>query len=389
MVFFYITNTLLRNMLQEFLNQSLLQVPDEGNLDRLKKAAEDLAKKIEKSKSKFVSYLLTAIDPNIPPNDPLISEAKEIVIKYWNTFTSNAKDAPVAFVRAVILEALEVVSKDINFACLAWLSARSSIKFLNLGKDKIILENYLSGLGQRIENEASKIWMIQQAELVLVELKKTEFENGLKAAAIHSGYGEGGENPQVPSTGNAEWGKFFASKASEVLVNVINRIAKSNSDFLKRNNILQLRNQLLWWKEACYSPSLKISYRTLHDGGLQYSLAFDYANQVPHIYPQNVEFFLSETHNGLLKKTDDGIKISAFLKQIEECSDLLKPIISEPQIEDGRILLAKFIRGLVWGKYKLKDFNDRLGIKDNHIITLSELTIWLYRDFQVLKVSNA
>ena len=68
-------------MLQNYLNANLLLLTDDGDFKKLKKSADDIAKKLVKSKSKIVSYTLTAIDPDLSVDDTDIVEVKDLIIK--------------------------------------------------------------------------------------------------------------------------------------------------------------------------------------------------------------------------------------------------------------------------------------------------------------------
>src|SRR5690606_7961806 len=66
-----------------------------------------------------------------------------------------------------------------------------------------------------------------------------------------------------------------------------------------RNKSLQLRSELLWWKEAGYSSSTDKSYGELDKNILGIALAYDYSSFIPTIYPKSVDYFLKETYKGL------------------------------------------------------------------------------------------
>jgi hypothetical protein len=142
----------------------------------------------------------------------------------------------------------------------------------------------------------------------------------------------------------------------------------------------------LWWKEACYSTSIKQGYRGLPNGLLQVIIANDYNAFVPYSFPASIDYFLRETHRLLTKDENKKIKISEVLKQIQTSNKILKTIFPEPKLETGRISLLNFVEGLVWGKYTLEQFQECVGIVENTETTLSDITVWLFHDFQSLKI---
>jgi hypothetical protein len=398
-------------MLQEFLDANLLPITDEGYFEKIKKTADELSKKLIKNKAKVLSYTLTALDP----------EVKDLITKNWSTFSTNSKDTPVTFIRAVMLEALHAVSNEPSSACLIWLTGRNiQQQFKLIGKEKELVTNFLLSLGNTVENTAIESWSLPsetKLQKLSVEIKeivggildKAEVDAHLKAAAIHSGWGEGGENPHTPAQNNVNWPKFFAERASQGLTDSINKALKkqaksvsenqtliqeavnkllvqTQSEILERNGLLQMRTQLLWWKESCYSVSLNQSYRGQQNGLLQILLANDYSVFVPTIYPTSADYFLKETHRTLVKDENKKIKVSEILKQVELSRAELKNVFTEPTAELGRISLLNFIKGLVWNKYNTEQFKNYVGFADTTEITLSEFTIWLFHDLQSLKI---
>jgi hypothetical protein len=409
-------------MLQEFLNDNLLSITDESYFEKLKKSSEEVAKKLTKNKAKVLNYTLAALDPDVKADNPDIIEVKEIITKNWSTFISNSKDTPITYIRAVMLEALENISRETNMACLIWLSSRNILKHLNiLNKEELLITKFLLSLGNVIEYEAIERWSLpseSKLEKLSIEIKKvanitidkTELENLFKAAAIHSAWGEGGQNPQQPQAG-AVWGTFFAEKASEAITNLINAafkaeakeinnnqsqiqeavnklLVQTQAKILEENSLLQIRTQLLWWKESCYSLSINQSYREQQNGLLQILLANDYSSFVPVIYPSSVDYFLKETHRVLVAESDKKLKVSEILKLIDQSKEKLKTIFPEPNIEHGRISILSFIIGYIWGKYNAKQFKHLVGFSENSEISLAEFTVWLFHDLQSLKIST-
>ncbi|HNP66259.1 MAG TPA: GTPase-associated system all-helical protein GASH, partial [Aequorivita sp.] len=132
-------------MLQQYLNANLIPLTDDGDFKKLKKSADYITKQLLKSKKKTISYILTAIDPDVSVTNPDIEEVKAIIIKNWSTFVTNAKDTPLTYIRAVILEALNDISKNINNSLLIWFASRNIVLYHKLiGKEKEIILGFLS-----------------------------------------------------------------------------------------------------------------------------------------------------------------------------------------------------------------------------------------------------
>jgi len=405
-------------MIQQFLTNNLIQISEDGNVDKLQKASTSLEKKLLKSKSKIIAFTLIALDPEIPVSDPNVQEVQQLIIDNWKTFTSNCKDTPLTYIRAVILETLEKLTSDINVANVVFLCSRNIRKHLNLkGKEKEIITQFISDLGNKVELAAAEIWSIQRdskfqelkieiAKIPNITIDIATLEKVLMAAIGHSGYGEGGENPHWTNS-PAPWAKFYSQKASTGIIDTIkslvnkqislandsnSKIQDSLNDFLNlllkeslnQKNSLHLRSELLWWKEACYSKILNDSYKNAQNGLLQLILALDYTSFVPFIYPQSADYFLKETHAGIISVEDKKIKLSEIFKSIDSSKETLKEYIGEESFEIERVSLTQFVKGYVYGKYSIKQLKDIVGISDNIELTLSEFTLWLFHDLQVL-----
>lgn len=403
-------------MIQEFLTNNLIQITEDDNFEKLLKASAVLEKKLSKDKSKIPTFTLIALDPEIKVTDPNVQEVQELIIAKWKTFTANCKDTPLTYIRAVILETLEKLSSDINVANIVFLSSRNITKHLNLkGKEKELITQFQTELGNKIETTAADKWSnsigskIQELKIDIgkvtgITINDTELENHLKAASIHSGLGGGGENPQYPSNNAVTWPNFFSERASKGIAETISKAINQHSvkineiqtkiqeainnslsqNVLQNNNSsLHLRTELLWWKESCYSKTLKYSYGDAQNGLLQVILALDYSSFIPFIYPQSADYFLKETHKGIIPEEDKTLKLSEVFKFIDDSKEKLKQYLSDEAFEVERISLAHFVKGYIFGKYSIKQLKDIVGISQNTELTLSEFTLWLFHDLQV------
>jgi hypothetical protein len=414
-------------MLQEFLNANLIPITDENHFGKLKKTADEIVKKLIKSKPKIQSYTLTALDPDVSPDNPDIIEVKEIVTKNWSTFTTNSKDTAVTVIRAVMFEALQTLAKEINLACLIWLSGRNVVKHFNLiGKEKEIVTNFLLSLGKEVEDVAVENWILppnskfQQLSLDIKEITGALVDKATLQKLFAWASGPNDDQNVVPfkepnsvwPNSGYSWSYQFAPKAATAISQEVNKVLKEQaklisinqaqiqevvnkilsqlqSEILERNSLLQMRTQLLWWKESCYSISINQSYRQQANGVLQILLAKDYSIFVPIIYPNSADYFLKETHRTLEKDKNEKIKISEILKQVEPSKEILKNIFEEPSIESGRISLYSFVKGFVWDKYNLEHFKVLVGFADSVETTLSDFTVWMFHDLQSLKISTS
>lgn len=412
-------------MLQSYLNANLLTITSDEDSKKLKKSAVEIAKKLAKSKSKIVSYTLSAIDPDVSAYNSDIVEVKQIIIKNWNTFAFNAKDTPLTYIRAVIFEALSSLCEDVNNSLLVWFSSRNIIKHLKLtGNEKEVVLGFLSKLGNQINRTANTEWALSRNETlskISFELKeisgylinKDNLQKYLEdASGPHNSQSvnNGSPNQHWPNVGH-QWSYQFAPKAAQgikgaidpslkAVVSVVNEnkntiqnslnkaIEQVQKEFSDKNKSLQLRSELLWWKEAAYSSSIDKSYKELDKNSLDVVLAYDYSLFIPAIYPKSVDYFLKETYNTLKRSDDPELILEDTLKIFKESPEELKTILSEPDILEGKSTLLNFINGLIWNKYQLNQFEDLVGIPLNIKLSPNELTVWLFHDFQLEKILN-
>ncbi|EKR45815.1 hypothetical protein LEP1GSC107_0601 [Leptospira interrogans serovar Grippotyphosa str. UI 12769] len=412
-------------MIQEFLNYNLISITDDNIVEKLKKASDDLAIEFRHNSSKVRSFALVALDPDALIDNIEVTEAKEIILKNWSTFLNNSKDTPLTLVRAVILEALEIISKEGLFVSLIWLTIRNIHRYYNLkGKEKDLISNFLQRLGEEVERQGVKKWAllsmasrekltVTKPEAINIKTDLTTLQKKLEDASgpnnSESKMNYESPNPYWPNQPQS-WTYEFAPRAAKGIAEAIDKvlkelqtkvlngiqtniydsvndlITKMYEDVVERNRFLQIRTELIWWKEACYSVSLNQSYKNQQRGVLQVAIAFDYASFIPEIYPTSVDYFLKETYKNITADEDKNLKLSEIFKMIEQCRNQLKTIFIEPDALLGRISLLDFIVGLVWEKFTTKQFQKFVGISDNSEITLVEFTIWLFHDLQTLKI---
>ena len=414
-------------MIQDYVNANLLSITVDEDFNKLKKASVEITKKLFKNKAKIISYTLSAIDPEVHADNVDVIEVKEVIIKNWSTFTANTKDTPLTYIRAVMLEALDSIADDINIAVLIWFAGRNIIKHYNLtGEEKRIISDFLSKHGNRINQEANNVWALSNigiAAIANIELKEVSrylinddtLQKYLEDASGPSNL-KGVPNYELPnpywSNQQVHWSHEFAPRAAKgiksaidlslkAIVNVINEnqkiiqtginnaVEKLQKEEFERSKSLQLRSELLWWKEACYSPSIDNGYKELKDGSVGIIMAYDYSALIPVIYPKSVDYFLKEMYQGIDDKNAEKVEVDFFLNQFEANSEQLQEIFPEVNTETGKITLLSFIIGLVWGKYKTENFEDLLGFPVNINLSPVDFTVWLFHDFQLSKALNS
>lgn len=351
-------------MLQEFLSSNFITLTDDANLTKLKKASDEIVKKLQKAKSKVIPYTLASLDPDILADNPDIAEANEVITKHWPTFPSNSKDTPLTYIRAVMLQALETISTDLNMASLIWHTGRNIVRKYNLGKQENLLIAFIESIGNRIEAESVAKWSLPG-------------ESKLEKSSLDV------KNLQGEAIDKAELDRNLKEVRATV-----NKLLEESQIEIEQRKALQLRTHLLWWKEACYSPSLKRSYRGLNPGVLQIILASDYSSFVPPIFPLSIDYFLREINLDLMFEEDRKYKLSDLFKLIDS-STQLKEIFTGYIAEQRRISLLDFVKGIAIGIYNTKQLKILLGLKEAEEITLSEFSVWIFHDLLAQKIINS
>ncbi|HNP68900.1 MAG TPA: GTPase-associated system all-helical protein GASH, partial [Aequorivita sp.] len=285
---------------------------------------------------------------------------------------------------------------------------------------------FLSKLGNDINQKANKEWALSSNDSlskINIELKDVtkylinddtlikylEDASGPTNSASVANYDS--PNPHWPNSG-ANWSYQFPPRATKGIKNAVdaslkaivtvvnenkatiqNSLSKALEQVQKevsdKSKSLQLRSELLWWKEAGYSSSTDKSYDELDRKILGIVLANDYSTFIPLIYPKSVDYFLKETYKGLKESTTEELTLEDFLKTIQEHAEELKLLLPSEDVLASKLTLLNFINGLIWNKYQLAQFEEFVGIPINIKLFSYEVAIWLFHDFQLAKILNA
>jgi len=167
---------------------------------------------------------------------------------------------------------------------------RNTFKHFKLGREKDILTSFLKEVANRIEGEVSESWdfppdyEIEVPKVTAAVIDENDFAAGITAATLKKA-----------------WAKPLKTD---------HRIKENQKEFVSQVSLMQMRTQLLWWKESGYSPSQKGTYKNMKDGQLEILLAYDYSDFIPEMYPVSVDYFLIEALNSLSTNADKKTKIS-------------------------------------------------------------------------------
>lgn len=428
------------SLLQSFLDNRFIKTDETEHIENLNKVSSEIQKLLKKKKTKVITYSLVALDPTISDNDPTIEEVEAIIIKQWPAFRNSVaktKDKPLAYIQAVILEALNLLSKDVNFAAIIWYTGCDILGRYKMAELEEVLSIFLLEIGNNVELAGREKWRLSEnlkidsLDSINITLPKISSENAdesqlvkeLLAAAVYSSWQEqagGGENPHNQGQNNYHWPKFFAERAgkgiaeeinaalssqSKSLTAIVNAIQEAVASYLtnlqqnfnqmslsvvQSSKSLAQRSGLLWWKEALYSETLNAGYRTLNKEVVPIAMAVDLANKVPPIYPNSVDYFLKETLRDVLgNETDTRVTLIDILAQLQQFSEAEKQLLNELfQEDEGRKSLGTCMAGVLQKRLSIDDFFKHTGLEKKLNISLGELTIWLFHDLQAYTLAK-
>lgn len=428
------------NILLRFLKTGLIDVGgDDTKLSKLTETAGDLAAALKKTPAKAASFALIAFDPEASQDDPVIIEAMEALHKRWATCVNTFAGTPVAVLRAVLLDALVQAARSDDKVGVAFAySARNALPFMEAGNESQIWAGALAEIEERIDDRAQAEWATPESisvpaltfaapKPIVVSstpkpVNRAALTKGFEAAA--GPHKSGGEktngNRYWPQNSPHDWVSDFGARMTDVVAQaleenaagskiapidfsvpltelsqaVADHVAKTLKAVSEATAGLQRRTNLIWWKEALYSPSARTSYRSLTPSVAAGLMAFDLHRQVPTFSPASISAFLEEAV--LILPGLDAAQtrpISDFLSEALASPPLLPlretaaQIVSESQ---GRgPLLA--ILGHASAATKSKDavaFRALVGVPAATPLTVSGWAQWLFRELQAARAAQ-
>ena len=430
------------SILQGFLDNQFIKTDETSHIESLKKASSAVQRMLEQKKNrvKIIPYTLVVLDPTISDDDSIVIEVEGIIIKQWPAFRNSVvktKDKPISYIQAVILEALNKLSKDESIAAIIWHTGCNVISRYKLAGQEEVLTNFLLEIGRKVEAAARDSWGIVEntqidsippTELIAPKIGQgrvgeDELKEHLLAAAVHSRWAAqagGGENPHHHGTANHHWPQFLAERTAKGLSKEINaaflsqnksltsisssiqesidtyfsnlkpHLEQVSSSILQSSQALNKRSDLLWWKQALYSSKLDVGYRKLDPLILAMVMAVDLADSVSPIYPKSVDYFLEETLRDVLgNEVEKDIELTELIEKLKKCSDTEKLLLEKLQDEsENRKPLGVCISRMLKGEMTTDEVFKCTGIEKSEKISLAELTVWLFHDLQANTLVN-
>jgi len=320
---------------------------DDTKLEKLRSTTKDLSAALRKAPLKTAYFTMVAADPNIAATDPTVEEAMAALRKQWETVANAFSGRPIGILRAILLDAIVQAARLDDAIAVAFVNtARNALAYAETADETEIWREAVSEIETKVDARAEAEWATP--EMITVDPLQytppapvtTDYEaptvnqSELKAK-IHSAAGPWGPtNPNPHQFNNpSAWAQEFANKMSVAIAETLDGMAedlapnpvdlseplstlakavtahveKALASFSGATAGLQRRTNLLWWKEALYSPSAHTSYLDLPPFEAAALMALDLHEQVPTYSPASVSAFLREGIRCLsVEKGDQG-----------------------------------------------------------------------------------
>lgn len=318
---------------------------DDTKLDKLRSTVKDLSATLRKVPSKTASFTMVAADPNIPATDATVVEAMTSLRQQWETVANAFSAPPVGILRAILLDAIVQAARSDDAIAVAFVNtARNALPHAETSDEAEIWREAVSEIETKVDARAEAEWATP--EMVTVDALQyappapvdrdyetpTVDQSALRESIFSAAGPWGSNNPnQYQSNQPQYWAPEFANKMSVAISEVLNAMAegltptpvdlsgplstlakavtahvdKALSSFSGATAGLQRRTNLLWWKEALYSPSAHASYLDLPPFEASALMALDLHEQIPTYSPASVSAFLREAIRCLPAEKDD------------------------------------------------------------------------------------
>src|SRR5579871_2867171 len=200
-------------MLKEFLKANLLDLEgDDQRLRYFEQAATSVAETLRSASARIVPTTVAALHDNLPAECPEVVMVEEAILSQWASYKNKHPQPPKPVIRAILLQALELISKDEgrDYGDVVYLTGISLLPHLPQSGENRIIEDLLLRLGENFEQRAAVGWKQPDAK-TLPELPAL---SGIKPTPI---------NPEHFSQGGQT-----ATQAIDVSIAAITKSINSN-----------------------------------------------------------------------------------------------------------------------------------------------------------------
>lgn len=439
-------------ILQQFLKQNLLDLgEDNARWKYLTDTADQVSSALLQDRSQLIPALLVALDPECPVDEPIFDLVEDQLMERWPLLRQKyIAERPRQVLRAILLQAIAEAQRSApEVGAVVWLAGSSYLSSVSALSNsfelrietKVVQESLsifeglqtapLSDKGrprrqekveQVAESEASEQDVNNES---VPSFKESDFTNQSALTMIWASFlGQHYKNTEIPKKlksnpypiyryyNSVEFVNEFAPRVAAFFIKFIalirfqiaeqvdtqtrtslERFNQELENQLKSAQLTEVKNAILWWKNALYSPRLRITYRQMPALQAAICMAADLADIVPPIYPIGVDFVLAETVRDLLRTSGySGGETLRFLEVTEigrETSsvDVLKVVISQGTVPSGRGSLLNYIQIMLqYPTSTALEIKVRVGVTPDTEIAVTDLAIWIFRDIQAQKL---
>lgn len=411
---------------------------DDTKLDKLRATAKDLSTVLKKAPAKTAVFTMAAADPGISSDDPTIQEAMVALRKQWETVSNAFARPPVGILRAILLDAIVLAARGDDAVAVAFVNtARNALAHAETADEAAVWREAVGEIEGKVDARAEQEWAtpemitVQALEYsppapVATTFKPSKVDRTALSAQMLAAAGPWGganSNQYQPNHNPQPWTQEFATKMSVAVGQAIDTavagLAPTPVDLAKPlaalseavashvDNVLasfstataglQRRTNLLWWKEALYSPSAHESYLDLPAFEAAALMALDLHEQVPTYSPASVSAFLKEAIRCLPadpSSTDGGKQEIAKLVGDARTTEFMQPF---------RTLAAQYVQAAVGrgpllsvighpqspGTVDAAALRALAGLDASTKMTPSEWGTYLFRELQSARATNA
>ncbi len=421
-----------------FLEAGLIDVGgDDAKLEKLRDTASDLSAVLKKKPSKTIPFSLIAFDPDAPTEDPVIKEAVDALQKRWPTYVNTFSRTPVSVLRAVLLDALvQAAGENDKIGTAFIMLARNALPFMEAGNEEAIWATAIQDIEKHVDAQAEAEWATPETINVramnfqppaAIEVSRQQVsidQAGLAkkfeaAAGPNTPKGATGGNQYWPQSNAEHWLMTFGSRMAAAITEALTLVAETSEttpidlsgplkslaqavsthvdETLKAVSEatvgLQRRTNLIWWKETLYSPSARMSYRSMPAATAAALMALDLHRQVPTLSPASVAAFLHETVLSLpaldvaeSRSIRDLLTEAASSDHLAPLRQAASEVVPEP-LGRGPIL------GLIgYGANRPpldeREFRRLIGVPPSTALTVPEWATWIFRELQATRATQ-
>lgn len=411
---------------------------DDTKLEKLRATARDLSAVLKKASAKTVCFTMAAADPGISSDDPTIQEAMAALRKQWETVSNAYARPPVAILRAILLDAIVLAAQADDAISVAFVNtARNALAHAETSDEEAVWREAVGEIEAKVDARAEAEWatpeMIEVDPLqyaapasVAQKMKVPTVDRGALQTLIHRAagpWGGNGSNQHSTNSSPQQWSASFSEKMSAAIADELESMAKGMvpapvdlsgplsalasavgthvekalASFSGATAGLQRRTNLLWWKEALYSPSAHESYLDLPPYEAAALMALDLHEQVPTYSPASVSSFLKEAIRCLPVDPADaesGKREVASLVQGARTTTFMQPFRNLAgqyvQAAEGRgPLLSVIGHPQNPGTIDTGQLRALVGIDADAKMTPAEWGTYLFRELQSARATNA